>query len=66
MIEIKTTSEVKNNNIANVKCMLNVNGRRYAITCELAGALETFEENYPGLIGDALELMIAKAREKYD
>lgn len=64
MIKINAKSEVMENGINNVKTDLHVDGRRCTITCELAGMLSTIEDAYPGMIGDALQLMIAKLRNE--
>ena len=62
MIKIVAKTEVIDKNKVSGTCDVEIEGKGYTIVCELASILTTIEKKCPGIIGDALQLMIHKER----
>lgn len=65
MIKIEATATSFNKDCVNVRCKIkSIRGERGIVTAELATMLETIDKNFPGMLGDALDLLIEKAKRQ--
>ena len=63
MIEIVTSSELSNEGKIHTKCKIKrMSGKYSLVTAEVACMIDTIESEFPGMIGEALQLMIEDAR----